>query len=248
VPQRVLHRPKWRLVLDMLDELQGWGLRPPVLVADCGYGEVGEFRQGLEDRQLGYVVQVKADTSAYPEQTRPERLPYAGRGQPSKPRYRQPRSPVKQLILQAGPQAGVELIWRRGSKGLQRSRFVALRVRPGEVPSAGHRGCRSGAAGAVVLPAPVGADEPEHLALADREGEVVEGEQVAVAACESPKLQHPLPHSARSRPDVRFRLHDSSGEARRHQAGEEPGLLLGSYVQARRRRLTQISCSTKLVL
>jgi SRSO17 transposase len=35
--------------------------------------------------------------------------------------------------LAAGPQAGVELIWRRGSKGLQRSRFQALRVRPAGV-------------------------------------------------------------------------------------------------------------------
>jgi SRSO17 transposase len=133
VPARVRHRPKWQLVLDMVDELEGWGLAPPVLVADAGYGDAGEFRQGLEDRELGYVVQVKADTSAYPEQTRPERLPYRGRGQPSKPRYRQPRASVKQLVLQAGPPACIELVWRRGSKGLQRSRFVALRVRPAGV-------------------------------------------------------------------------------------------------------------------
>jgi SRSO17 transposase len=133
LPDSVHHRPKWQLVLDMVDELEGWGRSPPVLVADCGYGDAGEFRQGLEDRDIGYVVQVKGDTSAYPEQTRPERLPWKGRGQPSKPRYRQPRTSVKQLVLQAGPQAGVELIWRRGSKGLQRSRFVALRIRPAGV-------------------------------------------------------------------------------------------------------------------
>jgi SRSO17 transposase len=130
LPQRVRHRPKWQLALDMVDELEGWGLRPPVLVADCGYGDAGEFRRGLEDRELAYVVQVKADTSAYPEQVPPETLPYKGRGQPSKPRYRQPRAQLKQLALQAGQQACVELIWRRGSKGLQRSRLVALRVRP----------------------------------------------------------------------------------------------------------------------
>jgi SRSO17 transposase len=99
----------------------------------AGYGDAGEFRQGLDDRDIGYVVQVKAETSAYPEQTRPERLPYRGRGQPSKPRYRQPRASVKQLVLQAGQQACVELSWRRGSKGLQRSRFVALRIRPAGV-------------------------------------------------------------------------------------------------------------------
>ena len=55
-----------------------WGLVPPVLVADAGYGEVGEFRQGLDDREIGYVVQVKADTSAYPEQVRPTTAPSRG--------------------------------------------------------------------------------------------------------------------------------------------------------------------------
>lgn len=130
LPQRVRHQPKWRLVLDMLDELAGWGLRPPVLVADCGYGEVGEFRQGLEDRQLGYVVQVRADTSAYPEQVRPTTAPYTGRGRHPRPRYRDKPGSLKQLALAAGQGAGVDLIWRRGSKGLQRSRFLALRVRP----------------------------------------------------------------------------------------------------------------------
>jgi SRSO17 transposase len=75
VPERVRHRPKWQLILDMLDALDQWGLRPPVLVADAGYGEVGEFRQGLDDRGIGYVVQVKADTSAYPEQVCPTPRP-----------------------------------------------------------------------------------------------------------------------------------------------------------------------------
>jgi SRSO17 transposase len=79
LPEHVHHRPKWQLVLDMADELDQWGLAPPVLVADAGYGDVGEFRLGLDDRQILYVVQVKADTSAYPEQVRPTTAPYAGR-------------------------------------------------------------------------------------------------------------------------------------------------------------------------
>jgi SRSO17 transposase len=133
LPERVRHRPKWQLVLDMLDELDQWGLRPPILVADAGYGEVGEFRQGLDDREIGYVVQVKADTSAYPEQVHPTTAPYRGRGRRPRPRYRDKPASLKQLALAAGPQAGVELIWRRGSKGLQRSRFLALRVRPAGV-------------------------------------------------------------------------------------------------------------------
>jgi SRSO17 transposase len=133
LPDEVHHRPKWQLVVDMLDELAGWDLGPPVLLADSGYGEVGEFRGGLDARQVPYVVEVRSDTSADPEQVRPSVAPHTGRGRRPQPRYHQPRSSLAQLALAAGPQTGVELIWRRGSKGLQRGRFLALRVRPAGV-------------------------------------------------------------------------------------------------------------------
>jgi SRSO17 transposase len=133
LPQDIHHRPKWQLVLDMLDELAGWELWPPVLLADSGYGEVGEFRAGLDARQTPYVVEVRSDTSAYPEQVRPRVAPYKGRGRRSRPRYREAPSSLKELAMAAGQQACVELIWRRGSKGLQRGRFLALRVRPAGV-------------------------------------------------------------------------------------------------------------------
>jgi SRSO17 transposase len=130
LPERVHHRPKWQLVLDMLDELAGWELVPPVLLADSGYGEVGQFRWGLDARQVPYVVEVRSDSSAYPEQVRPSVAPHKGRGRRPQPRYRQPPSSLAQLALAAGQQACVDLIWRRGSRGLQRGRFLALRVRP----------------------------------------------------------------------------------------------------------------------
>jgi SRSO17 transposase len=133
VPEQVHHRPKWQLVLDMLDELAGWELLPPVLVADCGYGEVGAFRAGLDLRQIPYVVEVRADTSAYPEQVRPTVAPYSGRGRRPRPRYHQRPCSLEELALRAGQQAGTDLVWRRGSKGLQRGRFLALRVRPAGV-------------------------------------------------------------------------------------------------------------------
>jgi SRSO17 transposase len=117
VPDRERHRPKWQLALGLLDELAGWGLVPPVLLADAAYGEVGEFRLGLEQRELAYVVGVPGTISAYPEQVVPETLPYAGRGQPSKPRYRQPRSPLRQLVLAAGEQAAHTVTWRGGADG-----------------------------------------------------------------------------------------------------------------------------------
>ena len=133
LPQDVHHRPKWQLVLDMLDELAGWELWPPVLLADSGYGEVGAFRAGLDARQVPYVVEVRADTSAYPEQVRPTIAPHKGRGRRPRPRYRDQPCSLKELAMAAGQQACVELVWRRGSRGLQRGRFLALRVRPAGV-------------------------------------------------------------------------------------------------------------------
>ena len=117
----------------MLDELAGWDLSPPVLLADSGYGEVGEFRGGLDARQIPYVVEVRGDTSAYLEHVHPTVAPYTGRGRRPRPRYHQAPCSLAQLALAAGQHACVELIWRRGSKGLQRGRFLALRVRPAGV-------------------------------------------------------------------------------------------------------------------
>jgi SRSO17 transposase len=79
------------------------------------------------------VVEVRADTSAYPEQVRPTVASHKGRGRRPRPRYRDQPSSLTQLAMAAGQQACVDLIWRRGSKGLQRGRFLALRVRPAGV-------------------------------------------------------------------------------------------------------------------
>ena len=133
VPERVGHRPKWQLALDMLDELAGWGLAPPLVVADACYGESGGFRLGLEERQLAYVVQVKATISAYPETVAREVVPYGGRGRRPRARYRTKRSSLRDLVVAAGRPAATTVTWREGTRGKLRSRFVALRVRPAGV-------------------------------------------------------------------------------------------------------------------
>jgi hypothetical protein len=66
VPDEVRQQPKWRLALDMIDELRGWRVTPPVVYADAGYGEITAFGYGLDERAIDYIVQVKAGTSAYP--------------------------------------------------------------------------------------------------------------------------------------------------------------------------------------
>jgi SRSO17 transposase len=134
VPKTERHRPKWQLGLELLDELAAWDLAPPVLLADAAHGEVSEFRLGLEQRALAYLVQVPGTISAYPQDVVPETVPYAGRGRPPVAGYRQRRSSLRQLVLAVGEPAARTLAWRQGADGQQlRSRFVALRVRPAGV-------------------------------------------------------------------------------------------------------------------
>jgi DDE superfamily endonuclease len=93
LPEAERHREKWRLVLEMLDELRDWGFSPPALVADAGYGEISAFRAALEERELSYVVEVKAAESAYAEDVLPERPAWRGSGRPPASRYRPPPTP-----------------------------------------------------------------------------------------------------------------------------------------------------------
>src|SRR5918994_1248039 len=69
ISDRTRHHAKWRLALEMLDELAGWGLAPPVVVADAGYGNNGDFRAGITARGSRYVVAVDGDLTAHREAT-----------------------------------------------------------------------------------------------------------------------------------------------------------------------------------
>jgi SRSO17 transposase len=150
IPDSVRHREKWRLALDMLDEILtpvasdstadsagGWGLPKHPVVGDSGYGDAAEFRLGLTERGLVYVLQVDPTAIAQPADAVPAQPPRpAGRGRPPKPRY--PTKPVtlRELALAAGQGACRRITWRNGSKktkdnptAAMRSHFLAIRVR-----------------------------------------------------------------------------------------------------------------------
>ena len=133
VPDEVGHVPKWQLALDMVDELRCWGLDPPLVVADEGYGQDGAFRLGLTERGIAYVVGVRSDTAVLPEQAARTAPPWSGTGRKPVLRYRDKPASVRELVLAAGRGALHRVTWRRGSKGPLRSRFAALRVRPAGV-------------------------------------------------------------------------------------------------------------------
>ena len=130
IPDEVRHVPKWQLALGILDQLLEWGLERRVVQADGGYGDITEFRTGLEDRDLEYVVQVKGVTSAQPADAVPVTPDYRGRGR--RPVARYPEKPVslRDLVLATGREQVRTVGWREGDRGPLASQFIAIRVRP----------------------------------------------------------------------------------------------------------------------
>lgn len=140
IPAEVRHRPKWQLALDILDELLAWGLERRVVQADGGYGDTTAFRVGLEQRELEYVVQVNATTSARPADAVPVTPPYRGIGRPPAARYPDKPQSLRELVLAAGRDAAEPITWREGDRGPLSSSFVALRVRPANDAHRDHDG------------------------------------------------------------------------------------------------------------
>src|ERR1035441_3621826 len=120
IPDGVRHTEKWRLALEMIDEMTGpggWGLleeiaggEQPAVVADAGYGDSTAFRLELGNRGWRYVLAVKGTTSAYPHDAVPATMTYGGLGRPSVPRYRARPLTLRQLAIahaaQSAPPTG----------------------------------------------------------------------------------------------------------------------------------------------
>ena len=140
IPDDQRYRPKWLMALEMIDELAGWNLYPPLLTADAGYGQVAEFRQGLSDRGIRFIVATTSTTTAQPGDAEPVEAPYAGVGKHPAPRYPHPARSIKTLALDHGAEQATLVHWRQRlptadadsdrSTGTLSGHFFALRVRP----------------------------------------------------------------------------------------------------------------------
>ncbi|MEU8140258.1 IS701 family transposase [Streptodolium elevatio] len=167
IPDAEVHRPKWELAVEMLDELAGWGLVPPVVVADAGYGDNAQFRAALDERGLSWVVQVKAQATAHRLDAVPRRPAYSGLGPRPKPRYRTAPVALGEHVRAAGEPAARTVTWRDGTRGKLTGRFTLLRVRV-----AGRRPRPADDTG-VIAPCqllaqwPAGGGEPSHYWLSN---------------------------------------------------------------------------------
>ena len=152
IPGEVRHREKWRLALDMIEEMTGpggWGVLDlaaaaggsrPVVAADIAYGDNALFRQALTGAGWPYAVAVKGSTSAYDGDAVPQTRPYGGLGQPPKPAYPGPPATLRQLALAHAAQVR-PVTWRQGTRtgkdnpeAAMASWFLAIQVRPAGLP------------------------------------------------------------------------------------------------------------------
>ena len=126
VPKRVPFQTKGEIAVDLIDEGRAAGISPRAVVADAGYGDQPSFVDGLERRQLPYVVGVRLTqrfrlaeaVEADPGDGPPRR--YSGRGRPRKAPTLGDRVPAREaraLFEALGEGAWRRVAWREGTQG-----------------------------------------------------------------------------------------------------------------------------------
>nr|WP_253910419.1 transposase [Pyxidicoccus fallax] len=72
-PYGVRFQKKWQIALDQLDAALKWGVRQHVVLADAGYGAAREFRDGVRERGLHYLMGVQGTHKVWPPGAKPQK-------------------------------------------------------------------------------------------------------------------------------------------------------------------------------
>jgi SRSO17 transposase len=134
LPDDIVFQTKPQIALDQLRAARAGGIGADVVLADAGYGNDTDFRDGITEIGLAYAVGIQSSTSLWPPGVQP--LPpklWSGRGRPTSAIRRdgahQPIS-AKQLALELPKKAWRRVTWREGTNTKLAARFAAVRVRP----------------------------------------------------------------------------------------------------------------------
>jgi SRSO17 transposase len=134
VPEDVEFHTKPEIALDQIRAAVAAQVARGVVLADAAYGINTDFRDGLTQLELQYVVGVQSSLAVWEPGKQP--LPAKPRAQTGRPPRLLQRSAehqpvsVKQLAMSVPSSAFKEITWREGTGQKLRSRFAAVRVRP----------------------------------------------------------------------------------------------------------------------
>jgi SRSO17 transposase len=137
VADDIAFQTKTQIAIEQLRVAKGHGAPNRPVVSDAGYGDSRDFREAITELGWRYAVAVSSTTTVWPPGTAPQQPARAGNpGRPAT-RDRDPagKQPVRvsHLAKQLWQQGRfTNRSWRRGSKGLLRGSFCALRVRSAE--------------------------------------------------------------------------------------------------------------------
>ena len=131
IPQDVTFQPKWALALALIDRALAWEVPKGVVSADAGYGNTTEFRTGLAERKLLFVVGIQNTTTVWVDSSN---LVTPSRVCRSRPRRKPLEVGASMSVAEVGqswPQERWQRVtWREGTRGPMTSRFAATRVLP----------------------------------------------------------------------------------------------------------------------
>jgi SRSO17 transposase len=133
IPREVPFATKPAIALQQIRKAVEEEVTTAPVLADAAYGNDGQFREGLTELGLEYVVGVQKSTTVW----RPGEAPlpakrWKRRGRPPillrRDKHHQPIS-VKQLADSLAASSWENVSWRQGTKQRLHARFAALRVR-----------------------------------------------------------------------------------------------------------------------
>jgi SRSO17 transposase len=135
VPKEIAFQTKPEIALEQIQQAMERQVPGGVVLADAGYGKGTQFRTALTQLGLQYIVGIESNATVWEPGQQPLPAPPRKPGRGASPKRlrrapdHQPLS-VKQLALGVSPSAWKSIGWRQGSRGILRSRFAAVRVRP----------------------------------------------------------------------------------------------------------------------
>jgi len=126
IPARVRFQEKWRLALTLVDRVRRAGLDVQLVAADAGYGDSLDFRTGLAQRGLRYVLGVSGQFAVWIGRP-PATLGPSTRGVTAASIG---ATQVATWAAQQPARAWRRVTWRNGPRRPWQARCLAVRVTP----------------------------------------------------------------------------------------------------------------------